>query len=119
MQTDAIDVRGSAPICVGARKWATWFGFGPLRGSGIPSSLGRNGVLSPSNRLSRWQTESSMKIIVSAEKSGQQIGRSEFEVEAGDDPDRRTSKALKQFRKEHRDISLFNNEVRIKFDKAQ
>ncbi|MGZ5402750.1 MAG: hypothetical protein ACXWDA_06345 [Aeromicrobium sp.] len=60
-----------------------------------------------------------MKIVVTAEKSGQVLAKSEFDAGKPADPAREVRRALKTFHKEHPEVSLFDDDIRFKFDKAE
>lgn len=59
-----------------------------------------------------------MKIVVKAEKSGQVLAQSEFEVKREGQLLKRVRKAFAHFRKEHPDLSLFDDDIRVKFEKT-
>jgi hypothetical protein len=57
-------------------------------------------------------------IIVKAEKAGQIIAQTIFEVKKPDRALKRAKKAFEAFREEHPDVPIFDEDVRVKFDKA-
>ena len=59
-----------------------------------------------------------MIITVKAEKAGQTIAQTIFEVKRPDRILKRAKKAFEAFRKEHPDIPIFDEDVWVKFDKA-
>jgi hypothetical protein len=59
----------------------------------------------------------SVRIVVKAERSGQVIAQTEVEVKKEGDLIKQSRKAFNQFRKEHPDLSLFDDNVCIKFAK--
>ena len=71
--------------------------------------------------LRKLQERRRMKIIVTAERAQKVLGRCEFEVE--DEADQRKSarrarRAFEKFVKENPDVSLFDADVRIRFDEV-
>jgi hypothetical protein len=60
-----------------------------------------------------------MKIIVKAEKAGQMIAQTIFEVKKPERILKRARKAFEAFREEHRDVPIFDDDVRVKFEKAE
>lgn len=59
-----------------------------------------------------------MKIVVKVEKAGQPVAQSEFDVKNPDKVELRLGKALNDFRDKNPGVSLFDNDVRIKFEKG-
>jgi hypothetical protein len=60
-----------------------------------------------------------MKVVLKVEKSGQVIAQSEFEVNKEKGLLKGSRKAFAQLQEEHPDLGLFDNDVRIKFEKIQ
>jgi hypothetical protein len=60
-----------------------------------------------------------MKIVVKAEKAGQVIAQSDFEVKKEGNLLKRARKAFAKFRQDYPDLPLFDDDVKIKFDKAE
>jgi hypothetical protein len=59
-----------------------------------------------------------MKIVVKLTKAGRIIAQSEFDAGEPGDIMKAAGKAFKRFRKEHPNISLLDDDVTLKFDKA-
>jgi len=60
-----------------------------------------------------------MIITVKAEKAGQTIAQTIYEVKNPDRALKRAKRAFEAFRKEHPDVPIFDDDVRVKFDKAE
>jgi hypothetical protein len=59
-----------------------------------------------------------MKIVAKVEKSGQLLAQSELKLAQGDDPAERAAKALARLRKQTPNVPLFDEDVRVKFEKV-
>lgn len=60
-----------------------------------------------------------MKITVKAEKAGQVIAQTIFEVKKPERIMKRAKRAFEAFREEHPDVPIFDDNVRVKFEKAE
>jgi hypothetical protein len=60
-----------------------------------------------------------MKIVVKAEKAGQVVAQAECEVTQEETLRKTARKAFARLCKEKPDLSLFDDDVRIKFEKTQ
>jgi hypothetical protein len=60
-----------------------------------------------------------MKIVAQVEKAGQVLAQSEFDAGTTKDPMKKIGKAIKVLRKEHPNLSLFDQGVCLKFIKAE
>ncbi len=60
-----------------------------------------------------------MKITVKAEKAGQVIAQTIFEVKKPERILKRAKRAFEAFRGEHPDVPIFDDDVRVKFEKAE
>jgi hypothetical protein len=62
---------------------------------------------------------SSMKIVVKLERAGEVVAKTEFE--AGDSKDilKKAGQAFKAFRREHPNVSLLEEDVCLRFGKAE
>jgi hypothetical protein len=72
-----------------------------------------------SSHAPRRQEGTIMKVMVKAEKAGRIIAQAEFEVENEKKAPKGAAKALRQLQQVNPDLGLFDDDVRIKFDKAQ
>lgn len=60
-----------------------------------------------------------MRIVVKAEKAGQPLAKWEHQVEEEDKPHRSVGKAVAQFCKEHFNVPLFDEDVRLKLERVE
>jgi hypothetical protein len=60
-----------------------------------------------------------MRIVVKAEKAGQPLAQFDYQVEEKDKPRRSVAKAVARFCKEHFNVPLFDEDVRLKFEKVE
>ena len=60
-----------------------------------------------------------VKIIVKAEKAGQPLAQFEYQVETEDKPHKSAGKAVAKFCKRHPGVHLFDEDVRLKFERVE
>lgn len=60
-----------------------------------------------------------MKIVVKVEKAGQPLAEFEYELEREIESPKGAAKALNRLCKANPNISLFDSDVRVKFEKAE
>jgi len=60
-----------------------------------------------------------MKIVVKLEKAGQVIAQTEFDAGDSKNIQKKAGRAFKVFREEHPDLSLLDEDMCIKFSKAE
>ena len=59
-----------------------------------------------------------MKIMVKVEREGQPVAQFEYQLEKGDKPQKGAARALVRLCKENPKVSLFDSDVRVKFEKV-
>ena len=60
-----------------------------------------------------------VKIVVKAEKAGQPLAQFEYQVETEDKPHKSAGKAVAKFCKGHPGVHLFDEDVRLKFERVE
>jgi hypothetical protein len=60
-----------------------------------------------------------VKIVVKAEKAGQPLAQFEYQVETEDKPHKSAGKAVAKFCKRHPGVHLFDEDVRLKFERVE
>jgi hypothetical protein len=60
-----------------------------------------------------------MKIVMKVEKQGEPLAQFAYELDKGEKPEKGAARALTRLCKAHPNLSLFDSDVEVKFEKVE